>query len=61
MAHIFVLCRIVGYRTREPWLRSGQNSLNAMQPKQFEQRQAVKVAWFAESKACSEVVIGTAQ
>jgi hypothetical protein len=32
-----------------------------MQPKQFEQRQAVKVAWFAESKACSEVVIGTAQ
>ena len=32
-----------------------------MQPKRFEQRQTVKVAWFAESKAFSEVVIGTAQ
>ena len=29
--------------------------------KAIEQRQAVKVSWFTESKACSEVVIGTVQ
>ena len=61
MAHIFVLCRIVGCRTREPWLASWQDSSEAMPSKRSEQRQAVKVSWFTEREVYSEVVIGTAQ
>ena len=61
MSHIFLLCRIVGYRILEPWLPSDQESAEAMSSKRSEQRQAVKVSWLTESKACSEVVIGTVQ
>jgi len=50
-----------GYRIREPWLASDQDSAEAMPSKRSEQRQAVKVSWFTEREVCSEVVIGTAQ
>ena len=61
VVHNFGHKRSVGYRTRKPWLPSDQDSARAMPPKQFEQRKAVRVSWFTESEACSEVVIGTVQ